>query len=127
MDRRRRLWRLFCQSPSASDRSGTGRTGKMVSHCADGRFFETGEQRRGSGLETSVLVRSKIKATGGIRGDVPLSPDLAAISFHEKARVQPSYPGRAYHPVGNEADHDQQRQEGRAVVEIRSGVASSFG
>jgi len=74
-----------------------------------GEFFETGEARGGSRLENSVLVRSKIKTTGGIRGDVPLPPDFAAISFHEKARVQPSYARRAYHPVGNEADHDQRR------------------
>src|SRR5215469_267285 len=127
MGRRRRLWRLFCRSPSSSDRSGTGTTGKVVSHCPRGRFFETGEARGGSRLENSVLVRSKIKTTGGIRGAVPLPPDFAAISFHEKARVQPCYPRRAYHPIGNEADHDRRRQAGRAVVEIRSGVASSFG
>src|ERR1022692_1036784 len=124
---RRRLWRLFCRSASASDRSGTGATGKVVSHCRGGRFPETGEARRGSWLENPVLVRSKTTAIGGIRRDVSLPPDLAAISLHQKERVQPSHPGGAHHAVGNEADHDERREAGRAVTKIRSGVASGFG
>ena len=56
--------------------------------------------------------------TGRFFGNVPLPPDLAAISVHQKTCMQPGDTRRARHAFGNEADYESKWPPGGAPAEI---------